>query len=115
MRLVAALALIVSPLAIVAALALHLGVTLPSRSPEARLYDACQPLIIDQLRAPTTAKMSPLSDAKFYYRPDGTVEIDGTVDSQNGFGAMLRSGYYCIGATLGDGTQTIIRSSVVPR
>lgn len=94
---------------------LAMGWNTPDKSPEARLFAACQPVIINQLRAPTTAKMSPFADAKIYRRTDGTIELDGTVDAQNGFGAMLRSGYYCIGATLGDGSITILSSGINAR
>lgn len=88
-------------------------IPIPSR--ELTLYNDCQPLVINQLRAPTTAKMNSWKDATFYNRSDGGIEIDGTVDAQNGFGAMIRSGYYCLAYPSADGHLVITDSDVVSR
>jgi hypothetical protein len=67
-----------------------------------RAYDAARDFMQARLKAPATAKFADYSDSQVLH----VVEADGTrakgsyivkswVDSQNGFGAMLRSHYSC--------------------
>jgi hypothetical protein len=76
-------------------------VSAPSTEPDRKLdaFNACKSFVKSRLKAPATAVFrNPLED-------DGEVEITGagtgpyvvvsTVDSQNGFGALLRSEFIC--------------------
>jgi len=62
----------------------------------------CQQFVAKQLKAPSTAKFESLGtvaavksiEEKFSHLPD-TWDSAGYVDSQNEFGAMLRSSYHC--------------------
>jgi hypothetical protein len=67
-----------------------------------RAYDAARDLMQARLKAPATAKFADYSDSQVLH----VVEADGTrakgsyivkswVDSQNGFGAMIRTRYSC--------------------
>lgn len=52
---------------------------------------ACHDLVSKQLKAPSTAKFGNESESQ----SGGTWTARGTVDSQNGFGAMIRGSYTC--------------------
>jgi hypothetical protein len=62
-------------------------------------FSVCKDLVKDQLRAPGTAVF------RDYFEDDGEVRVTGsgegpytvtsTVDSENGFGALLRSSFVC--------------------
>lgn len=52
---------------------------------------ACQDAVKDQLKSPSTAEFS---DQVITWDDTGAV-IEGNVDSQNGFGAMVRSEWSC--------------------
>lgn len=67
--------------------------TQPAGDPTAGLVAACHVSAERQLKAPSTARYSsenirPGNNAQQFY-------VDGVVDSQNGFGAQVRSKYYC--------------------
>ena len=47
--------------------------------------------ILDQLKAPSTATFCKYSDCDFTIYDDGTIAIEGWVDAQNSYGAMLRT------------------------
>lgn len=60
-------------------------------------FDVCKQFVRDRLRAPTTAKWrDPFGDQVFYSGDGaGPIAVTASVDSQNGFGASLRSEYTC--------------------
>jgi hypothetical protein len=71
------------------------------KDPQSQLeYYACkkvQKYALDQLRAPSTADFPSCTwDGKgaVTYKGDGHYEVNSYVDSQNGFGAMLRSTFW---------------------
>lgn len=77
-----------------AALSATLAHANPDHLPAKR---ACQFFVQKQLRTPSVARFEPLSSvaaAPMAGKP-GHWESVGWVDSQNGFGAMLRSDYIC--------------------
>ncbi len=49
----------------------------------------------DQLKAPSTAKFQPFLQQQIEDLGDGRYTIRAWVDSQNGFGAMIRTNYIC--------------------
>lgn len=53
------------------------------------------------LKAPSTAEF-PGENQRIWYLPDSTVIVKGAVDSQNSFGAMLRSNFYFKAKWYGD-------------
>lgn len=59
-----------------------------------KAVDECKDLVLDKLRAPASAIFSEIQikdlDGKSY-------EIVGSFDAQNGFGAMLRGSFRCMG------------------
>ncbi len=73
------------------------GVGTPSGLAVARLqeaYQLCQDEVSDQLRAPGTAVWPALADISA--QPgENRFYIDGYVDSENGFGALLRLDFSC--------------------
>lgn len=70
------------------------------REPD-RAIDACEGYVSDGLKAPSTAEFGEASVRK---EAGGDVyAVTGTVDSQNGFGAMIRNRYECRVAPVGDG------------
>ena len=56
---------------------------------------ACQVAVKEQLKAPSVAKFGPLSETTIAKTPAGGWSVQGYVDSQNSFGAMIRSNYVC--------------------
>lgn len=73
--------------------ALQKAKTIPDRSVEAFTY--AQIFVKDNLKAPATAKFAGLGESRIERLPDGeTYKVYSYVDSQNSFGAMLRSKYY---------------------
>jgi hypothetical protein len=57
--------------------------------------DLCQRSVTENLKAPATAKFAPRREMKGIDRRDGGFNVTGYVDSQNGFGALVRSEYLC--------------------
>ena len=53
-----------------------------------------QEQVKNNLKSPTTAEFNTKASVSSYN--DTTFIVSGTVDSQNGFGAMIRSNYSCI-------------------
>lgn len=65
---------------------------------ESRLSDAkyqCREFVSNSLKAPSTAKFQDYND--FYASPNGPgyYRVEGYVDSQNSFGAMIRTNFAC--------------------
>ncbi len=52
----------------------------------------CEELVKGSLKSPGTAEFVDVTTKK---RPDGKVVTTGSVDSQNGFGALIRSSFTC--------------------
>jgi hypothetical protein len=56
------------------------------------LFASCEELVKNELKSPASAQFSGETQSNL---DSSTVNIDGTVDSQNGFGAMIRSTFEC--------------------
>ncbi len=56
----------------------------------------CEKFVTDRLQAPATAKFSPAADTRATKQPGGGWSVGGWVDSQNTFGALIRSNYNCV-------------------
>lgn len=52
---------------------------------------ACRRHVVDQLKAPSTAKFGQVR----WERSGDTVRVSGAVDAENSFGALVRSDYTC--------------------
>ncbi|WP_424216363.1 hypothetical protein ACN20G_29945 (plasmid) [Streptomyces sp. BI20] len=67
----------------------------------------CEDYVRDKLKAPASAQFSPEDETGVYPHTLGPdewkYEINGYVDSQNGFGAMIRGNYRCLISTDGTG------------
>jgi hypothetical protein len=72
---------------------------------EARI--ACEQFVQAQLRAPATATFSPRVETRVTHTVRDDWVVNGWIDSQNGFGAMLRSEYDCATARAGDSWQLV--------
>jgi hypothetical protein len=59
----------------------------------------CQELVKDRLRSPGSASFA---DVEIEEIDDSYFEIRGSVDAQNGFGALLRASFKCSGYDKGD-------------
>jgi hypothetical protein len=73
---------------------------------EAGVY--CQVAVKERLVSPGSARFPIVSDTQITQTGD-TFRVLGWVDSQNGFGAMLRSNYDCTVEIPGDGTWILKR------
>ena len=65
-------------------------------STEPNKYSAiaiAEKFVKQSLKAPSTAEFSPMDETKINIFEDNDVWVDGYVDAQNSFGAMLRSRY----------------------
>lgn len=62
-------------------------------------YNVCTQFVSDRLRAPATAIFPPYDedndDINVHEAPEETYTIEGVVDSENGFGALIRSTWTC--------------------
>ena len=56
--------------------------------------DECKDLVLNKLRAPSSAIFS---DIQINDLDDKSYEIIGSFDAQNGFGAMIRGSFRCMG------------------
>lgn len=78
---------------------------------------ACHHAVESRLKAPSTAKFEPESEARTTDKQvdatDGSVTyiIEGWVDSQNGFGAQIRSDWMC--AVVKSGGEWITDGSLI--
>ncbi len=68
----------------------------------------CEQWIERRLKAPSTAKFSHVWDTSISGSNDGPYRIDGFVDAQNGFGAMIRTQYSCATQRLPDGRWKLL-------
>lgn len=57
-------------------------------------YRACERAVESQLRSPSSAEFSG-APASTITQEDDSYRVSGTVDSENGFGAMIRSEFTC--------------------
>lgn len=65
-------------------------------TPEAEAVRICQKLVGERLKAPASAKFAPEKDTSVTGPSDyGSYTVVSYVDSQNGFGAMLRTRFSC--------------------
>jgi hypothetical protein len=66
-------------------------------------FTVCKDFVEDRLKAPATAKFRNFfqddGEVRVSDSGDGTFVVTSTVDSQNGFGALVRTGFICIVAT----------------
>lgn len=64
-------------------------------------YRACERAVESQLKSPSSADFSGATGSTITNSGD-TYNVSGTVDSQNGFGAMVRSAFSCELREVGD-------------
>jgi len=74
----------------------------------AQLYDVCKRLVLTVLKAPSTAEFPSLDRYRFVEYKDGGYGAEAFVDSQNGFGAMLRSDWDCRLMPAGPGAWRVV-------
>ena len=60
----------------------------------AAAYAACVTAVTDRLKAPATAEFAGIDDVEVT-KDGGNYTISGAVDSENGFGALIRSSWMC--------------------
>jgi hypothetical protein len=76
--------------------------------PEQLMFDTCVEAVTERLRAPATA-VFPEYDTARYESPDPSgyhdIRVYGYVDSQNGFGALIRSDWSCSVSMSSDNKQ----------
>lgn len=66
-----------------------------SRPQNAVAYEFAKRFVLQRLKAPSTAKFAPYSESKISPLADGaTYKVTSYVDSQNSFGAMIRTYWY---------------------
>jgi hypothetical protein len=61
---------------------------------EGMAYEACKSMVTDRLKAPGSARFQGIFEANLVNHGD-RISWDGWVDSQNGFGALLRTRFNC--------------------
>lgn len=65
-------------------------------------YVACQQWVEEQLKAPSTAEF-PTTSSVDISNKGAQWTVNGYVDAQNGFGAMIRTDFTCTATHTGDG------------
>lgn len=84
---------------------------------DADYIDACVQAhfaIKERLKAPATAEFSDCTEVNAKKQPDGTWGVAGYVDSQNSFGAMIRSQWVIQMRPTPAGQWTVIKADIVP-
>lgn len=85
------LAFALAPFLIIGTIFIIGAISGPADADAADAHQACETKVRAQLRAPSTARFSD----RYARETDGGFSVSGSVDSQNGFGAMVRSNYVC--------------------
>jgi hypothetical protein len=67
-----------------------------------KVIDSCQQELQKSLKAPSTAKFSSYSETEVAKADADTYLVNGWVDAQNSFGAVLRARYFCTAGKSGD-------------
>lgn len=67
----------------------------PSRPDHRTAYETCETLVKERLRAPSTAEFGGYGQANIERSGGETYRIEGWVDAENAFGAMLRNTFVC--------------------
>ena len=75
---------------------------------------ACQEDVRDRLKSPGSAVFPAFEDVQFELSTPTTVEVESYVDSQNSFGALLRSEWQCTARVYGDGSLRDVFVTIVP-
>ncbi len=70
-------------------------------------YRACERAVESQLRAPATADFSGVFGSTITELEDDTVEVIGYVDSENGFGANIRTDFSCTVRHVGEDWELV--------
>jgi hypothetical protein len=65
-------------------------------------YEACKRAVASELKAPATADFSGPFSSTITEHSDGTYDVVGYVDSENSFGANIRSDWTCTVRSTGD-------------
>lgn len=71
---------------------------------------ACQDHVLERLKSPGSAQFQQPTDIKVNGK--GLFTVSASVDSQNGFGALLRTSYTCVIRHIGDGRWSVERLSL---
>lgn len=69
---------------------------------QASAFGVCQDFVKDQLRAPATAKFPRYGEGAVQALSNDRYAVRSTVDSQNGFGALVRNDFLCTVEYVGD-------------
>ena len=64
-------------------------------SDEELAFKACQPFVTRHLVSPSTAEFPPFEEVEVQAQTRNIFRVHGYVDSQNRYGAMMRSVYVC--------------------
>lgn len=64
-----------------------------SEKDDAEIWKIAQDVVKDRLTSPSSAEFPGLDEVEFREQDDGTIVVDSYVDSQNGFGAMMRTDF----------------------
>ena len=75
-------------------------------------WEACKDAVTNELKAPATADFESVFGARFAAAADDTVVVGAYVDSENGFGAQLRSDWTC-SADFAPGTTNVVSATVI--
>jgi hypothetical protein len=66
----------------------------------------CRDYVRDYLKTPSKAEFSGIAETKIVAQGNGKYAVIGWVDSQNSFGAMMRTNYVCKATEEGNGQWT---------
>ncbi len=93
--------IIMKPLLVLTAFALYSCASNPQKESEQQKYtdynvkDASEIFAKKKLKSPSTAQFAPIEKDNIIKINDSTFKIQSYVDSENGFGAMIRRKYKC--------------------
>jgi hypothetical protein len=70
-------------------------------------FEACKRAVESSLKAPATADFSGVFDSEITDNGDGTYDVAGYVDAENGFGANIRTDWTCTVRDTGDNWELV--------
>ncbi|MEK7101269.1 MAG: hypothetical protein AAB921_04195 [Patescibacteria group bacterium] len=84
----------------------------PEQHSDTEVFVDAQGVILKALKSPSTAKFPSSSHATIVRGKDDVFKVDSYVDSQNGFGAMIRSEWSVLFQYVGDDKLTVYAISI---
>lgn len=86
---------------------LLLGLVACAAPPTPPAYAACKQYYLDRMVAPSTARFAPLDSVVIFVTDSSRTMVGAHVDAQNGYGAMVRTNFFCLADSTSEGWEVV--------